>query len=241
MPNDLATGPPLAAAAGDQRAKREPVDSALAYYDGLKAEDADSFLARIRPPGLAEPLRAQAKSSRSKEDQLLPTGKDLRKLAVIDPILRYHDRLGVIEIALIDAPYAVMGLYARTQILISRGALDEIDPRELQAVAAHELGHEYFWDEYEKAGFERDEDRVRELELRCDGIAVLTLRRLGLDPRHLTDALTHLTWYNERKGARLTTGPYPSLSQRARFVHALTRSFAPAVRGRSTGPLIRQR
>ena len=52
---------------------------------------------------------------------------------------------------------------------------------EFAALVAHEIGHEYVWLEYRQAEQRHDHARIRELELRCDGVAVLTIRRLGLD------------------------------------------------------------
>jgi len=224
----LLTAP--SSASDGEKAKKAPVDCALAYFEGLESTDLDSFLERMRPPRLSAAARTPHGARLKGVEEARPTAGDLDKLAVVDPVLRYHDRQEVIEVRLIDAPYAVVGLCARTLLLISREALREISPQEVQAVAAHELGHEYFWDEYQKAVDDGNDHRVRELELRCDGIAVLTLCRLGLDPRHLTQALIHLTRYNEQRGAPRTTGPYPSLSERADFIKALTRSLECAAR-----------
>ena len=48
---------------------------------------------------------------------------------------------------------------------------------------AHELGHDYVWDEYEKARREHDNPRLQELELRCDGIAIIAMAR-SVSPRN---------------------------------------------------------
>jgi hypothetical protein len=62
---------------------------------------------------------------------------------------------------------------------------------------AHELGHDYVWDEFEEASTLRDNRRLQELELRCDGIAVIALQRLA--------SLVSLAWsigdYNQALSA----------------------------------------
>lgn len=88
-----------------------------------------------------------------------------------------------------------------------------------------ELGHEYFWDEYSRAMADHDDRRMQELELRCDGIAVLTLRQLALDPDNLVRAVTSLTRYNERLGAVASADSYVSLGDRVKFIRAVQRLF----------------
>ena len=46
---------------------------------------------------------------------------------------------------------AFVGLHARTVLLISREALRLLDAKELLAIGAHELGHDYVWDDYAEA------------------------------------------------------------------------------------------
>jgi predicted SprT family Zn-dependent metalloprotease len=66
-------------------------------------------------------------------------------------------------------------------IVVSGNVLPLLNQEEFAALVDHEIGHEYVWVEYRRAQNRHDHARIRELELRCDGIAVLTLRRLGLD------------------------------------------------------------
>ena len=62
---------------------------------------------------------------------------------------------------------------------------------------------------------------MRELELRCDGIAVLTLRRLGLDPEWLVSAAKKMTRYNEWRGATASASNYSTLTERVSFIRAV--------------------
>jgi hypothetical protein len=100
-------------------------------------------------------------------------------------------------------------------------ALDLLSAEELQAVVAHELAHEYFWDEYEHARRRNQYREVQELEMRCDGIAIITLNRLGLDPKHLGSAVSKTRPSNETAMAADLLRFYPSSKARAKFMREM--------------------
>jgi predicted Zn-dependent protease len=98
-----------------------------------------------------------------------------------------------------------------------------------QAVVAHELGHEYYWNEFEDARQKHDYSQVQELELRCDAIAVITLQSVGVDPECLISAITKLNKHNERPGSPSSPN-YVELKDRITFI----RSIADMLRARRT-------
>jgi len=135
--------------------------------------------------------------------------------------------------------HAFVGLHARTVLLISREALGLFDADEMVAIMAHELGHDYVSDEYAKAREEHDDERLQELELRCDVVAVITLRKMHVDPARLISAATKLLRHNER----IRTLDYAShvpLDQRVRFIIAVARLTANS-RQHVTGRLVGMR
>ncbi len=70
----------------------------------------------------------------------------------------------------------------------------------------------------------RDDDRslLQTLELLCDGLAIVTLRRDGMDPGRLTSALDRVSRYNrDRFGAALNEDDYPAIGERRRFARRL--------------------
>ena len=99
------------------------------------------------------------------------------------------------------------------------------------ALVAHEIGHEYIWEEYEEARKRNDWHRVRELELFCDGVALQTLIKLGAASASLIDALRIMTASNERNGfvSDPTRDSHPSLVERARFSKELAKRLAKKV------------
>jgi hypothetical protein len=209
------------AAAGEKGGRSAgPATRALAFFetDGATIPE---FLARHRPAPLSPALRAQVVASLPRKGDVQPTAGERAKLAAIEPVLDLHGRKGTVEIKVIEVGQAFVGLHARTVLLLSRDALALLTPEELQAVTAHELGHEYVWNEYQAAMASATYPRMQELELVCDGIAVTSLRALGLDPARLIAAVTKMTRYNERLGATASARSYVPLDERRRFIDAM--------------------
>jgi hypothetical protein len=146
---------------------------------------------------------------------------ELRKLQALDPVLRAHSRMGIYEVRIITVPQAWTGLHGRAVLLISLPALTLLTSEELQALVAHEIGHEYVWQEYANARTRKDAKRLRELELVCDAIAIATLIRLDVPPQRLESAAEKVFWYNrERLGVPLNQNDYPSIKQRRQLIKA---------------------
>lgn len=116
---------------------------------------------------------------------------------------------------------AFIGLHDRAVILVSANILPLLSREQFAALAAHEIGHEYVWADYRGAAKQHDHARIRELELRCDGIAVLTLRRLGLGAAPLISAVERLTSYNRELRLDDNADDYVSLRERRAFIHAV--------------------
>ncbi len=138
------------------------------------------------------------------------------------PIL--HQRHDVFEITVIDIPQAYVGLHGRAILLISRQALRLLSALELQAVVAHEIGHDFLWGEFQLALKDGDLQLRQQLELQCDGVAVLTLIALEMDPLRLNAGVRKLTRYNEMLGASDDAGKYPSPTDRKLLVSILVGS-----------------
>lgn len=90
-------------------------------------------------------------------------------------------------------------------------------------MVAHEIGHDFFWDEYLELREHPAPPRRRRLELLCDGIAVLTLTALDAPIGALKTALRKLVLFNERLGELRNRDDYPALVERTRFMTELSR------------------
>ncbi|MDX2154438.1 MAG: M48 family metalloprotease [Bryobacteraceae bacterium] len=153
----------------------------------------------------------------------------LQKLARLAAVLRVHQRETAYLIRVIDVPQAWTGLFGRTVLLISAPALDLLTAEELQALAAHEAGHEYYAGEFEHARASGDAAALASIEAACDRIAVLTLQELRIAPSRLSDALLKVQRFNRlRFGRAWNEGYYPALEERRRSIAEFSRrSLSP--------------
>jgi hypothetical protein len=198
---------------------------ALRFFAALPTRSPDAVLRLLRPPPAGADERARALAVLPERGELRPDRHERAKLATFEDVLAYHDRAHIFETKLIDVPQAVVALHHRTVLLISRPALRLLSGAELQALVAHEIGHDYFWPEFERTLVRGDRSERQELELKCDGIAVLTLIALGLDLTRLADGLRKQARFNEALGANANAADYPRLEERQEFIMAL-RGFA---------------
>jgi Zn-dependent protease with chaperone function len=194
---------------------------ALAFFEQIEARSFDDYLKRVRLPKVSEAFKAQVLANITKGEEFRVSSRMQKAFAWLAPILNYHDRDSAIEIRVIGARELFIGLQGRAVLLISEKALTLLPVEELQAVVAHELGHEYFWGELMEARQQKRLEVIREIELRCDGIAVITLHRLGLDPSKLISALTRITMFNARL---VSTDPlyHPAPNERSQFIRAMS-------------------
>jgi hypothetical protein len=207
----------------------------IAAQDGSVLETALHFFTRHDAAGIVERLdsaRPAPVSPAEREGVLakLPPEGDVRdldtpqrkKLAAARRVLERHGREAVYVVKVIEVPQAAVALHARTVVLVSKPALDLLELEELQALVAHEVGHECFWREYFRARRDNDRSLLQTLELRCDGFAIVTLRRAGIDPKRLTAALEKVVRYNrDRFGAARNEDDYPAIGERRRFATRL--------------------
>jgi hypothetical protein len=200
------------------QAADSPLTRALQFFRALPTGDFGAALVPLRPAPLSVEDRVRVLATLPLEGELQPDTREVMKLAGIEPILRYHDRVDVVVIKLIDIPQAFIGLYARSVLLVSRPALGMLSAGELQAHIAHEMGHELFWNEYEHARARRDTRALQEIELKCDGISALTLMALSLDVTMLDSGTRKMMRFNEIMGATTNADAYPNLDVRARFL-----------------------
>ena len=204
---------------------RSRIDSAstraLGFFERLSEQQAGTLLLALRPAPVDAATRAAVLAALPEAGELKPNSAEAEKLAVMEEVLVYHDRRGVFETKIIDLPQAFIGLHGRTVLLISRPAMRLLSGAELRALVAHEMGHDYFWSDYQRARVAVDHATLQELELKCDGIGLLTMVALGLDPVHLRVAVRKITRFNEGLGAVANAGEYPNLHDRDRFARDL--------------------
>lgn len=192
-------------------------DTALLWFERIEDRDFEDYLRRIRPGGVSNLYKTEVLGDVTAGPLVRPTAGMQAKLAALASVLEFHDRRHIVEIKIIDLRYAYVGFQARSVLLISDKALNLLSEKDLQAVVAHELAHEYFWQEFLDARRNKQFERMREIELRCDGIAVITLDRLGIDPACLISALSSIGTFNLHT---VPTDPFvhPPMGERVNFI-----------------------
>jgi hypothetical protein len=198
-----------------------PALRALAFFDARAPGSPAEVLSALRPSPATLASRQVALASLPPEGDVQPDRKEQVKLDALRPVLELHERDRVFTIKVIDVPQAYLGLHAGTVLVISRRALNLLSAPELQAAVAHEIGHEYFSADYDRAREATDLASLHEIELRCDAVAVLTGLALNLDVHDLGRAVKKLTRFNERVGATANAASYPTIEQRESFARAL--------------------
>jgi Zn-dependent protease with chaperone function len=144
-----------------------------------------------------------------------------KKLAAVDSVLQMHERSGVYVVKVVEVATATTALHGRAVLIITHPALAVLSAEELQALVAHEIGHEYTWHQFAAARKRDDSARLRELELVSDMIAAETLRRLGVPANRLLSALDKIASYNrERFGNILNADAYPEMATRRSAIAA---------------------
>ena len=196
-----------------------PTTVALNFFAGLPHGDIGAALRSLRPPQISPADHARASALLPNKGELEPNGAERRKLATLEAVLKYHDRSNM-EIKVVDLPYAGIAIHQRAVLLVSRLALRLLSAGELQAAVAHEIGHEYFWSEYERTDTLPGASR-QTIELKCDGIAALTLLALGLDVSRLNSSMNRIIKFNRSIGIRTDEAGYPTVRERAIFVRSL--------------------
>ena len=145
--------------------------------------------------------------------------KERAKLDTMTSVLRFHARDNVYYVKVIDVPQAWTGLHERVVLLISLPALRLLRAEQLQALVAHEIAHEYWWDAWDTARQRSDRASLRSLEALCDTIAALTLTALGIPAERLTSALGAVHDFNRsRFGFAANDADYPSVRERQGLV-----------------------
>jgi hypothetical protein len=193
---------------------------ALLYFAKPGKGDFKDYLRMIRPARVSAILRERLVASIEKNAIVSPSVQRQAKLDALRVILAYHDRIGL-EVKILSLRMAWAGFLEGAAVVISETAIDILSTEELQAVVAHELGHEYFAAEYDRARKNNQYDKVKEVELRCDGVALITMKSLGLNPNSFLSGVSRLTKFNEEHGARSNPDLMTSLDERMRFCQAM--------------------
>jgi hypothetical protein len=146
-------------------------------------------------------------------------GKLFRRVEnIIRPVLELHGRLNRIELFLHGdhEPHAMV--WQRCVLIISESLAQALHDDELAGIVAHEMGHAYFMVETIKARNYGDKQALKIVELKCDAVAMLSLKLLGHDPADHLRGLLRISDLVRWEGyTRLSSRDHPSIEERAQF------------------------
>jgi hypothetical protein len=175
-------------------------DRALRYFEETGGRSLDDYVTSLRPPAISAEDKARALAMVRPQDIVPPSAERQAKLDALHPVLEYLERSSTTEVKVLRLGLAWAASLQGAAVLVSEEAIDLLTVEELQAVVAHELAHEYFAGEYEAARAGHHYDTVREIELRCDAVSILTMTRLGREPGALLSGVSKLLRFNEQRG-----------------------------------------
>ena len=210
------------ATAGAARAHCEDeIELALAAIGSGPAEEMKSRLISERITVFDDSLRAQAVAAlpASLRSQRITQGKLLDRVeAIFNRVLQLHGRSGKLVLFLYrdDLPSAM--LWRGCVVAVSDGLAEPMYDDELAGVLAHELSHSYFEDEMAEGRRAQNAFAMRVVELKCDGVAILSLKLLGRNPAGYVRGLRRLQLITKRKGlSDAVFQSHPTLVARMKF------------------------
>src|SRR5262249_48099352 len=103
-------------------------------------------------------------------------------------------------------------------MVLSDDLANSLSEAELTGIVAHELGHAYFMDDAVAAKRHNQSSALRVMELKCDAVAIVSLKLLGHNPASFLRALQKIQLLLNRKQlSPRDPSSHPSLSQRVLF------------------------
>lgn len=197
---------------------------------GGEAAKAVSRLGDLSPASIRERLRQMREPiylpgpllvSKIVEAQHLPVAESKRVdqfKSALKPVLAYHER-DKMPIVVLRSELPKAYLAERAVIIITTRMMMIASDEEIRGIVAHELAHEYVWDERDKAKAANDTNRMRECELFCDAVAAFTLKEIGDDPASFSRIIERLTVVGTNAGSaqKQESDTHPSLDARKKL------------------------
>lgn len=138
--------------------------------------------------------------------------------AALQPVLDYHGR-GQMPIYVLRSEKPKAYLVERTVIIITTRLMVSASKEEIRGIVAHELAHEYVWDELMQAQIAKNGKLMRECELFCDAVAAFTLKEIGDAPASYGRIIERLTVIGVNAGSTMKqeSNTHPSMDGRKKL------------------------
>ncbi len=199
--------------------KTDETERALARLGDLVPDAVRSRLSELRPPAY-QPGQVLLNEIVKQQELAVISGELVERLkAALQPALAYHERDGKLPIFVVRSERPKAYVAERAALIITTKLMLITSEAELRGIVTHELAHEYFWEERDRAFKEKDESSLREIELFCDAVAAFTLKEIGDDPACYARALERMTYIGITTGnlTRSETKTHPSLDARVKL------------------------
>jgi Zn-dependent protease with chaperone function len=202
-----------------QTVKTTETDNALARLGELSTPALRRRLNEMRPPAY-QPGQFLLNTIIKRRGLIVVTGEKVDRLkAALQPVLAYHQRDGKLPIYVLRSDEAKAMLVDRAALIITTKLMLIASETDLRGIVAHELAHEYLWEQRHQADIGNDERSLREIELFCDAVAAITLKEIGGDPAEFARALERMTYLGLTafNVIRSETRTHPSLDARVKL------------------------
>jgi len=219
----------LTSSINGQPAAKDEVGLALAVIGSGSVDEMKGRLITNRITVFGSEYRAQAVGALRAPilNHRITQGKLFRRVErILNQVLELHGRGGKVELILFqdDVPSAV--LWKGCVLAVSDGLATPLYDGELAGIFAHELGHSYFEGEMAAAGRAKDARHMRAVELKCDAVAIVSLKLLAYDPVLYLKGLQRIQVIRRRKSLSGDIfQSHPNMVERAQFSQRFIRSL----------------
>ncbi len=213
-----------------QTTRTTETERALARLGDLAPNAVRRRLNQMRPRAY-QPGQFLLNEIIKRQELTVISGERVERLkAALQLVLAYHDRDGKLPIYVLRSEQPKAFVACRAALIITTKLMLIASEAELRGIVAHELAHEYLWEERERAFEEKNESLVREIELFCDAVAAITLKEIGDDPACYGRALERMTYIGITAGnvTRSETKTHPSLDARLKLNRRLCQRLGQA-------------
>ena len=213
-------------------ADKDEIEQVLAALGSGSSADLLSRLFAAPLTALDRAFRAEALNALPGElrKQRVAHGPVLRRVEInFQRILGLHERpqFAAVEIFVVRDQGVQARLWRGCALVLSADLVSALSDAELSGVIAHELGHSYFMDEMATAQQTRDARTMKVVELKCDAVAILSLKLLGDNPAMYLNGLRKLQTMSYRKNGNASSifQTHPEYVERALFSERLIKSL----------------
>ena len=152
-------------------------------------------------------------------DRRVTQGRLMRRVEIVfQRVLLLHGRSSKVELFMFQHDVPLVQLWRGCVLSITDSLAEPLNDSELAGMIAHELGHSYFEAEMAAAQRSQDTRAKRLVELKCDAVAILSLKLLGQNPAHYVKGLQRIHAIYKSKGrSSAILQSHPELVTRAQF------------------------